>query len=77
MATSHCIEPLFDVNGLTQEQVFRMCREHRILPQHFRCFWRFVARAEIKSTDFGNRIVWESNYKGLIDKILAIVDAAA
>ena len=70
------IEPLLDVN-LTQEQVFRMCREHRILPQHYRCFWRFAARAEIKSTDFGNRIVFHENYKGLIDSILAIVDAAA
>ena len=76
MATAHCIEPLFDVN-LNQEQVLRMCREHHILPQHYRCFWRFVAHAEIKSTDFGNRIVWEGNYKGLIDKILAIVDGLA
>ena len=76
MATSHCSEMLFDVN-LDREQVFRMCREHRILPQHFRCVWRFVARAEIKSIDFGNRIVFESNYKGLIDKILAIVDGVA
>ena len=77
MATSHCIEPLFDVNGLTQERVFGMCREHRILPQHFRCFWRFVARAEIKSTDFGNRIVCQENYNSLINKILAIVDGLA
>lgn len=69
-------EPLFDVN-LTQEQVFEMCREHHILPQHYRCFWRFAARAEIKSIDFGNRIVWQSNYKGLIDRLLAIIDAAA
>jgi hypothetical protein len=54
-----------------------MCREHHILPQHYRCFWRFVARAEIKSTDFGDRIVMEENYNKLINKILAIVDAAA
>ena len=73
---SSVIEPLFDVN-LNQEQVFRMCREHHIRPQHYRCYWRFVARGEIKSTDFGNRIVWQSNYKGLIDRLLAIIDAAA
>ena len=73
---SSVIEPLLDVN-LTQEQVIGMCREHHILPQHYRCFWRFAARAEIKSTDFGNRIVFQENYKGLIDRILAIVDAAA
>lgn len=76
MATSHCSEMLFDVN-LDKEQVFRMCREHHILPQHYRCFWRFVARAEIKSTDFGDRIVQQSNYKTLIDKLLAIVDGSA
>jgi hypothetical protein len=69
-------EPLFDVN-LTQEQVFRMCREHHIRPQHYRCYWRFVARSEILSRDFGNRIVWLSNYKGLIDRLLAIIDGAA
>ena len=76
MATSHCIEPLFDVN-LTEEQVFGMCRRHHILPQHYRCFWRFVARAEIKSNDFGNRIVFQKNYNRLINKLLAILDGLA
>ncbi len=75
MASAHCIESLFDVN-LTQEQVFRMCRKHHILPQHYRCFWRFAARAEIKSIDFGNRIVFEENYNKLINKILAIMNKA-
>ena len=36
-----------------------------------------LSRAEIKSTDFGDRIVRQSNYNSLINKILAIVDAAA
>lgn len=74
MSTSHCIKPLLDVN-LTQEQVYRMCREHHILPQHYRCFWRFVVRAEIKSTDFGDRIVLQSNYEELLHKLVAIVNA--
>lgn len=76
MATAHCIKQIVDVN-LSKKEVFQLCREHKILPQHYRCFWRFAARAEILSTDFGNRIVFCQNYKGLIDKILAIVDGVA
>jgi hypothetical protein len=76
MATSHRIRKIINVN-LNKRQVFRMCREHHILPQHYRCVWRFAARAEIKSTDFGNRIVMEENYNTLINKILAIVDGVA
>ena len=70
------IDSLLDVN-LAQEQVFRMCRDDHILPQHYRCYWRFVAHGEILSRDFGNRSAWRSNYKGLIDRLLAIIDAAA
>ena len=76
MATAHRIRKIFDVN-LNKRQVFRMCREHHILPQHYRCFWRFAARAEIKSTDFGDRIVFEENYNKLINKISAIVNGLA
>jgi len=76
MATSHRIRKIINVN-LSKTQVFRMSREHHILPQHYRCFWRFTARAEIKSIDFGNRIVCEENYNTLINKILAIVDGVA
>jgi hypothetical protein len=75
-STSHSIEPFYDVN-LNQEQVFAMCRQYRILPQHYRCFWRLVARCEINSDDFGRRIVFQRNYKRLTDKILAIVDGVA
>jgi len=76
MATSHRIRKIINVN-LNKRQVFRMCREHHILPQHYRCFWRFAVRAEIKSTDFGNRIVLEEYYNCLINMILAIVDGVA
>ena len=76
MATSHRIRKIVDVN-LSKRQVYRMCRQHKILPQHFRCVWRFCARAEILSTDFGDRIVQQSNYNSLINKILAIVDGVA
>jgi hypothetical protein len=73
MASRNCIRKIVDVN-LSKREVYRMCREHGIRPQHFRCFWRFAARAEILAADFGRRIVLESNYKELIDKILVIVD---
>jgi len=76
MATSHRIRKIINVN-LNKRQVFRMCREHHILPQHYRCFWRFAVRAEIKSIDFGNRIVWQENYNILINKISAIVNGLA
>lgn len=76
MATSHCIRPITPVK-LNKGRVFRMCREHHILPQHYRCVWRFVANCEIRSTDFGDRIVRQSNYYNLMNKILAIVDGLA
>ena len=73
-SSSHCIEPIFDVNNLTQAQVFAIARHHRVLPCHYRCFWRLVARGEIKSDDFGRRIVYMPNYKKATDAILSIVD---
>jgi hypothetical protein len=73
---AHCIRKIVDVN-LSKRDVYRMCREHGIRPQHYRAVWRFTVRAEILATDFGNRIVLESNYSTLIGKILAIVDGVA
>ena len=70
---SHCIEPVYDVN-VSREEIFDLCRRHHILPQHYRCFWRIVARGEIKSDDFGRRIIYQSNYRQVTDKILEIVD---
>ena len=68
------LEPIFDVNNLTQAQVFAIARHHRVLPCHYRCLWRIVARGEILSRDFGRRIVWQPNYKKAVDAILSIVD---
>ena len=69
MATSHCIKQIVDVN-LSRQDVFALCRKHHILAQHFRCFWRFAARAEIKSETFGNKIVFCDNYRRVVDFIL-------
>ena len=51
MATSHCIEPLFDCN-ISREEVDEICRRHKILPQHRQCYWRMVARGEIYPVRF-------------------------
>jgi|WetSurMetagenome_2_1015567.scaffolds.fasta_scaffold692471_3 hypothetical protein len=72
MAARNCIRKIVDVN-LSKRAVYRMCREQKILPQHYRAFWRFAARAEILSRDFGNRIVFLENYRRVIDAILAAV----
>ena len=72
MATSHRIRKIVDVN-LTKKEVFQLCREQKILPQHYQCMWRFAAKAEILSHEFGNRIVFLENYRHVIDKILEAV----
>lgn len=72
MTTHHRIRKIVDVQ-LTKKEIYDLCRKQKILPQHFQCMWRFAARAEILSADFGRRIVFLENYKNVIDKILEAV----
>ena len=58
---SHSTKPIYAVNA-TRAEVDAIARRHHLLPQHYRCLWRVLARGEIKSDDFGNRIVWQPNY---------------
>ena len=74
MATSHCIEPLFDCN-ISREEVDAICRRHKILPHHRQCYWRMVARGEILSDAFSRALVYRRNYERATGEILAIVDA--
>jgi hypothetical protein len=72
MATAHRIRKIVDVK-LTKKEVFQLCREQGILPQHYQCMWRFAARAEILADEFGRRIVFLENYRRVIDAILEAV----
>ena len=72
MATAHRIRKIVDVN-LSKKEVYQLCREQKILPQHFQCVWRFAARAEILSREFGRRIVFMENYAHVINTILEAV----
>ena len=74
MATSHCIEPFYDCN-ISREEVYEICRRHRIAPQHRQCYWRLVARGEILSDAFSRALVYQRNYERATGEILAIVDA--
>ncbi len=71
MATSHGIKPFYDVN-VTQEEVYDVCRRHRILPQHYQCYWRLVALAEVNSTEFRWRLFHCRSYERATDEILAL-----
>jgi hypothetical protein len=73
MATSHCIEPICDVN-ITREQVDEICRRHGIASQHRQCYWRMIARGEILSHAFSRALVYRRNYERATAEILAIVD---
>ena len=68
---SHSTKPIYAVNA-TRAEVDAIARRHHLLPQHYRCLWRVLARGEIKSDDFGNRIVWQPNYSRAVDELLVL-----
>ena len=68
------IEPFYDCH-ITQAGVYEICRRHKILRQHFQCYWRLVARGEILSHAFSRALVYQHNYERATGEILAIVDA--
>ena len=72
MTTSHCIKPLYKVN-VTPEEIDGICKRFHVLPCHRRCYWRLVARGEIRSREFGRCLHDCRNYKRAYHAILTAI----